>query len=105
MRTILWIAVFAITLAFAGTAMAADGGKVFTQKCSACHGAKGEGTAMAPAFKGNAFLEGDEAAIKEVIVKGRAKAAKKYPKFPIDMLPQKLSDDEVTAVIAHIKSL
>ncbi len=44
-----------------------------------------EGSAMAPAHKGNEFLKGDVAAIKAVITNGRAGADKKYPKFSIAM--------------------
>jgi mono/diheme cytochrome c family protein len=99
MRNLIWIAAVALIVAFSGTALAADG--------AACHGMKGEGMPMmGPAFKGNKFmLESDDAAITEVILKGRAGDAKMYKDMPIPMLPQKLDDEQVKAVIAHMKEL
>ncbi len=61
---------------------------------------------MAPAFKGNAWVKGAaDAEVTDTILKGREGAAKKYKNFPMGMPKQKLSDDEVKAVVAHIKGL
>ncbi len=106
MRNKLWAAFVAIAIGFSGVAFAADGGKIFKSKCSACHGPTGGGTPMAPALKGNDFVKnGSMDEIKSVILNGREGSAKKYPKFPIGMPKQSLSDDEVKAVIDYIKSL
>ena len=52
------------------------------------------------------LLEGvthDKPVIATVITAGREGAAKKYKQFAMGMPKQKLSDDDVTAVVAHIK--
>lgn len=94
----------AIALAFSAPAIAADGAAIFKSKCSACHGADGAGTAMAPAFKGNEFIKNSsETDIAQVIKNGRNGAEKKYKQFAIGMPKQTLNDDEIKAVIATIK--
>lgn len=107
MKKLMGIGVFALSVAFAGSALAADGAAIFKSKCSPCHGADGQGTAMAPAFKGNAFIKsGSEADIAATIKNGRAGAAKKYKQFAIAMPAQKtMSDDDIKAVVAHLKSI
>ncbi len=107
MRKLVCISVIALCVAFSGTALAADGAEIYTKLCAACHGLKGEGMAMmSPPIKGSEFiLKGKEAEISDVILKGRAGDAKKYKDIPIPMLPQKLNDEEVAAVIAHMKEL
>ncbi|HHL39162.1 MAG TPA: cytochrome c [Deltaproteobacteria bacterium] len=105
MRKAIIAAVAAAGLAFSGAAIAADGAKIYKSKCQACHGKGGKGTPMAPAFKGNDFIKGDAAAIKDVILHGRKGAAKKYKKYPIDMPAQKLSDADADAVVKYLKSL
>ena len=80
---------------------------IFRTKCVPCHGADGVGTAMAPAFKGNAWIKGasrDE--IAAVIKNGREGAAKKYKKFVISMPAQKgMSDSDVNALVDYLKSI
>lgn len=108
MRRLIGIGVVALSVAFAGTALAADGAAIFKAKCSPCHGPEGQGTAMAPAFKGNAFVkESKEDVIAQTILNGRAGAEKKYKQFAIAMPPQKgvLSPDDIKAVIGHLKSI
>lgn len=106
MRKLLGIGVVALTVAFAGSAFAADGAAIFKAKCAPCHGADGQGTAMAPAFQKNAFVkDGKDADIAQVILNGRAGADKKYKQFAIAMPKQTLNDDEVKAVVAHIKEI
>lgn len=95
----------AAALAFGSSAMAADGAAVFKAKCASCHGQDGAGTAMAPAFKGSSFIKsGSDADIAAVIKNGRNGAEKKYKQFAIGMPKQTLSDDEVKAVIAQMKT-
>lgn len=108
MRKFIGLGVVALSLAFAGSALASDGAAIFKSKCSPCHGAEGQGTAMAPAFKGNAFITGskDGAEIAATIKEGRAGAAKKYKNFAIAMPAQKaLTDDDIKAVIGVLKEL
>lgn len=106
MRKLLGVGIVALSVAFAGSALAADGAAIFKAKCSPCHGADGQGTAMAPAFKANKFInDSKEDAIAEVIKNGRAGAQKLYKQFAIAMPKQTLNDDEVKAVIGHLKSI
>lgn len=107
MRKLLGIGILALGVAaFTGTAIAADGAAIYKAKCAACHGADGQGTAMAPAFKDSAWLKGvSDAELTDVILKGREGAAKKYKQYAIGMPKQKLADDEVKAVEAHIKGM
>lgn len=107
MRKLLGIGILALGVAaFTGTAIAADGAAIYKAKCAPCHGADGQGTAMAPAFKGNAWVKGAaEAEIADTIVKGREGAAKKYKQYAIGMPKQKLADDEVKAVVAALKGM
>lgn len=96
---------FAVALAFSAPAFAADGAAIFKSKCSSCHGQDGAGSAMAPAFKGNAFIQnGSDSDIAQVIKNGRNGAEKKYKQFAIGMPKQTLNDDEVKAVITQIKT-
>jgi mono/diheme cytochrome c family protein len=107
MRKLLGIGILALGVAaFAGTAMAADGMAIYKAKCAPCHGADGQGTAMAPAFKGNAWVKGAaDADVAGTIVNGREGAAKKYKQYAIGMPKQKLADDEVKAVVAALKDM
>ena len=57
-------------------------------------------------INGNEFItSGSDKAIAEVILKGRVGAAKKYKNFAIGMPAKKLSDAEVSAVVAHLRTL
>lgn len=87
-------------------AFAADGAAVYKAKCAACHGADGQGTAMAPAFKGSDYVKtAKDAEISEVITKGREGAAKKYKQFALGMPKQTLAEDEVKAVTDYLRTL
>ncbi len=107
MRKFIWVAVLALSVAYAGTVFAADGAAIYGQMCAACHGAAGEGNpAMGPAIKGNKFVTGsDDAAISDVILKGRMGDAKLYKYIALPMMAVSLSPDQVKAVTAHMKSL
>ncbi len=107
MRKLIGIGILALGVAaFAVPAMAADGGALYKTKCAMCHGADGQGGAMGPAFKANAWLAGaSDADVSTVITKGRAGDAKKYKNIAIAMPPQKLSDDELKSIVAHIKGM
>ena len=107
MKRMFAVGVFALAVAFSGSAIAADGAAIFKTKCVACHGADGKGTPMGPAQAGNDFIKNSkEADIAAVIKNGREGAAKKYKQFAMAMPKQTtLSDDDVKAVIAYLKSL
>lgn len=105
-KTIIGSMALSIALSISGAAFAADGPAVYKAKCAACHGADGQGTAMAPAFKGSEYMKtAKDAEIADVITKGREGAAKKYKQFAIGMPKQSLSEDEVKAVTDHLRTL
>ena len=105
MKKLIWVAVFAIALAFSGSAIASDGAGIYKSKCSACHGATGQGGPMAPALTANDFVKGDAAAVKDTIKNGREGGAKKYAKFALSMPKFALSDAELDAVTGYIQGL
>ncbi len=107
MRKLVLSGIIAASVAFAGTAMAADGAAIFKAKCSPCHGPAGEGTAMAPAIQGNDFFKKSSVdEIAKVVKNGREGAAKKYKQFAIGMPAQKtMSDDDIKAVVGYEKEL
>ncbi len=107
MRKFLGIGLVALSVAFAGSALASDGGALYKAKCAACHGATGQGTAMAPAFNGNAFIKDSAAGdVAHVIKEGRQGAAKKYKNFAIGMPAQKgMADGDVDAIVGYLKEL
>ncbi len=85
-----------------GVAMAADGKQVYTDKCLACHGEKGDGKGpMAKVFNpppGNfcdpKFWEGAvDKKISDSVIKGKGQ-----------MNPVNLNPDEIKAVTEYIKS-
>ncbi|MFQ5480723.1 MAG: c-type cytochrome [Thermodesulfobacteriota bacterium] len=108
MRKLIGVGVVTLGLVFAGSAMANDGASLYKSKCLPCHGAGGAGTAMAPAFTGNAFVKGaSKADVAAVIKNGRAGAQKKYKKFALSMPPWKasLKDAEIDAIADYLKTL
>jgi cbb3-type cytochrome c oxidase subunit III len=108
MRKLFVLGVMALSLAYAGSAIASDGAAIFKSKCLACHGPDGKGTAMAPAFQGNDYIKSsDDAEIAKTIKDGRSGAAKKYKNFALSMPAQKgnMSDADISAVIEYLKSV
>jgi len=105
-KILMSIMLVATSMFLVGTTMAADGAAIYKSKCAMCHGADGQGTAMGNAFKGNKFItSGSDKEIAEVILKGRIGTAKKYKSIAIGMPAKKLSDTEISAVVAHLRSL
>lgn len=97
---------FASFTGIAGPALAADGEALYKSKCLMCHGADGKGTPMGPAFAGSEFVKSStEAAIADVILKGREGDAKVYKNMALGMPAQKLMDEEVNALVAYLKAL
>ena len=95
----------------AGGASAQDAKTIYAKECAKCHGDSGAGDgAMGQKLKdkpsdwtkgGGGLKDLDDAKITESIKKGggavgKSKAMPAYPK---------LSDDEVKALVAHVKSL
>lgn len=108
MRKLIGVGVVALSLAVAGSAMAANGASLYKSKCLPCHGADGAGTAMAPAFQGNAFIKSSaKADIVDVIKNGRAGAHKKYKNFAMSMPPWKssLKDPQIEAIVDYLKTV
>ena len=109
-RKSLLVPVFLAALA-AGPARAdIDGKEFYMLRCATCHGVDGQGSRhatppLAPALKGNPFIvQGSAAAIRTVIRKGRAGAARLYddaypnmPSFGTEVVP------DVAAVITYLK--
>ncbi|HAO94270.1 MAG: hypothetical protein A2X99_02575 [Deltaproteobacteria bacterium GWB2_55_19] len=93
-------------LLFGGASFAADGAAVYKARCAMCHGADGQGTAMAPAFKASDYMKtAKDAEIADAITNGREGAAKKYKQFASGMPKQTLSEDDVKAMIEYLKTL
>jgi mono/diheme cytochrome c family protein len=106
MRRIILPAVIALGVGFSGAALAADGEKFFKEVCGVCHGQKGQGSPLAPALKGNEFLEKASVDdLKKLIRGGRKMKDKKYPRFPIEMPehPQ-FTDEDIEAIIEYAKT-
>jgi mono/diheme cytochrome c family protein len=107
MRT--WLAVAGVvSMAFvAGSpavSWAADDGKtVYAKKCATCHGDKGEGK---PAIAKSLKVELRPLGAPEVQAKSDADMAKSINEGAGKMKPVKgLSEDDVKAVIAHVRTL
>jgi len=99
----------AAALSFSSTALA-DGATDFKTYCSTCHGDTGKGDGVASAalnpkpanFADAAFwATRDDAQVTKVIKEGGPSVGKSPLMAPF---PQ-LSDEQVTAIVAHIKTL
>jgi mono/diheme cytochrome c family protein len=103
-----WLAVtgviaVALVAGSAEVVCAADDGKtVYAKKCAACHGDNGEGKpAMAKSLK----VEFRHLGAPEVQAKSDADLAKSINDGTGKMKPVKLSEGDVKAVIAHVRTL
>ena len=104
MKVISLFVIISSLFIFSGSTLAADGGKIFTEKCSMCHGPKVAGTPMGPAMKGNEFItKGNAADMRKVILEGRTGSYKKYPKISIDMPKMPMPDADVSALISFMQ--
>ncbi len=78
-----------------------DGAAVFKQRCSMCHGADGKGF---PALKTPDFTDPKwQESIQDSELVETIKNGKKGT--PMPAFGDKLSEDEIKAVVAHIRSL
>jgi len=101
----------ACAVAFSATGAFAQGADIYKKECAKCHGDAGAGDgAMGAKLKdkpsdwtkgGGGLKDLDDAKIAESIKKG-GKGIGKSPAMPAY---PKLSDDEVKALVAHVKSL
>jgi cytochrome c len=93
------VSLAAMFLILGSASWAADGAALFKSKCSACHGASGEGKAAmkAPALKGTS-LEASQ--IVEHITKGEPTS-----KPPHNKGISGISDEQAKSIADYIKSL
>lgn len=104
MRRSLLIGWTALFLAAAPAGWAVDAARLYGDKCAPCHGGDGQGTQTAPPHKGNPFItQGEPEAIKEVILKGRQGAEKKYPDIPIEMPGGLVTEKQAEALVGYMK--
>lgn len=94
---------------FAASALAQDGGQLYTLYCSACHGADGAGATGGafPPLAGSAWVGGDpDRAIKIVLhgLHGPVDVAGKT--YNLEMPPQgaMLPDDQIAAILSHVRT-
>ena len=94
---ILALAAFFAALVAAPAALAqTSGATLFSQNCSACHQAQGQGVPGAfPALAGNTFVQGDQKVVASVLLHGRGG----MPNFSDD-----LSDADIAAVLTYVRS-
>ena len=96
--------VYSTTLVAPEISLGLDGAKLFSAKCIACHGSKGEGTQVGPALKGDLFInQGTPAEIKQVITSGRTQKDKKYPNILTPMPSGLASEAEADALVVFLK--
>jgi mono/diheme cytochrome c family protein len=100
------VAVCALTLLGATSAMAKSAAEIYKTVCAPCHGAKGEGKKpMGPALHGNEFVvKSPDADVIAIIKEGRAGDKKKFKEFPSPMPPQKaLTGAELADLVKYLK--
>ena len=91
-----------LTVTVASFSLAADGAGVFKQHCASCHGETGKADTAAgkslkvPALAGDANVAG----MPDADVAAKIKENKKHA-----AALKKLSDDDIAAVAAYVKSL
>ena len=98
-KTMLVLAMFGLVLALAMPALAADGAATYKAKCAMCHGPDGskENPAMnIKALSGPDVQKKTDAQLTDAISKGVGK----MPAYA-----GKLSDDEIKATVAFIRTL
>jgi mono/diheme cytochrome c family protein len=97
-----------------GYAVAADGKEVFDNTCKQCHGADGNGSAVADAFfktkvprlpSDNVQMKTNKE-LKEIITGGKGQMDPvKLKNRPVAPHRKDLSEEEVDAVIAYVRTL
>jgi len=106
MNNVTLVAITAALVLSAGAARAEDAAKIYAAKCAACHAKDGKGNpAMAKVFKVEPAVldltgESTQKHTDEELVKITADGLNKMPAYKT-----KLSEDEIKAQVAHIRSL
>lgn len=95
-------------VAAAGTSPAATGQKIYSENCSACHGANGAGMpGMFPPLVGNPMVTGPPAKVIAAVKNGLTGATTVNGKTYNGSMPAwkgKLSDTQMADVITYIRS-
>ncbi len=98
-KTVMFAVLFALVLSIAMPAMAADGAAIFKAKCAMCHGADGSkenpGMGVKP-LSGADVQKQSDADLTAAVTKGKGK----MPAYA-----GKLSDEEIKAVVAFVRTL
>jgi mono/diheme cytochrome c family protein len=101
---------FALTAPSGSPAVAAgaDGAAVYASNCSACHGAKGQGTAgTVPPLAKNAYVNGDPKKVIHTLLSGMSGAIKvNGTTYDGGMPPWKgvLTNAQISAVLTYVRS-
>ncbi|MBI5613155.1 MAG: c-type cytochrome [Gammaproteobacteria bacterium] len=90
-------ALLALGLGLAPWAHAADGARLYTQHCAACHGAEGKGGVGVPLALPDFLAQADDDYLRKTIRLGRP--GRVMPAFA------QLSDAEVDAVVGYLRAL
>jgi mono/diheme cytochrome c family protein len=93
----------------AASALAQDGGQLYTLYCSACHGADGAGATGGafPPLAGSAWVGGDPDRATKIVLHGLHGPVNVAGKtYNLEMPPQgaMLPDDQIAAILTHVRS-
>jgi cytochrome c6 len=92
------ILVAAVTLSFAGPALAVDAAALFASKCAACHGKDGKGTEAGKKMGAKDLALEQKEPVKE-IAGDIANGMRKMPAFK-----GKLTPEEIDALAKYVKA-
>lgn len=86
----------------------AEGNKLYTYNCSACHLPNGKGIPnLAPALNGNPLIARDPALLVQILLKGPAAVLPadrpRYGSSTMDSFYYKLNDDQIVAILTYIR--
>ena len=90
-----------------GAVAAIDGGQIYASKCAACHQATGAGIAgVFPPLAGSEWVLGSDKVLVQIPLHGIAGALQVKGTIYNGAMPvfSTLSDDEIAAVLTHIRS-
>jgi len=90
-----------------GAVASIDGGQIYATKCAACHQATGAGIAgVFPPLAGSEWVLGSDKVLVQILLHGIAGALQVKAATYNGAMPafSTLSDDEIAAVLTHIRS-